>query len=961
MRGKKMKNPLKKRFLRELKSQWKKYLSLFLILMLTIGFVSGLFVANDSMETAARESYEKYNIEDGHFTLKNEADEELLTALEGTGIHIVKQFFKDFDEDCDLDGNRDAGIRLFVMRAELNRACLMEGRFPEAENELVIDRMHADNQGIEVGDTISLNGRNMIVTGLVAFSDYSTLYENSSDIMFDALTFDVGAVTREAYDGLEGKESYQYAFQYNDRPSTEAEQKDLAEDLAVKIAILSATAGLIDNEDDADRLEEIGDRAEEIGNRADELEEAGDELQAEADALEEEGKFLEEEAAELEAEGEALAEDAQRTLVKVMPLLAAAGIDLSAETITENLDVSLPEAVLGFLPEDIRKEIMDFQKRRDDLEERAEDLQNRADDLQARGDDLQARADELTKEGDDLQAEADALEAELKALIPTIDGFDDLEDLEDRANELTDFVPEFLNQAIHFAPNDLGSDKAMSEVLLIVLVLVIAFIFAITVNNTITTESAVIGTLRASGYTRGEMLVHYISLPMILSLIAAIIGNILGYTCFKNVVVNMYYNSYSLPTYVTLWNADAFIKTTVYPLVLMAVVCVLIVSLKLRISPLRFLRHDLSLSKRKKALKLPKWKFMTRFKMRILIHNIPDYLVLFGGIFFVSVMLAFAVGLPATLNKYENDITDYMLCDYEYILKDYKDKDGNIIETAEPTAEKVLAGGLVTVDGVHPGEEITLYGFAENSRYFDIPYDEKEGVYISVAYSEKFGIKAGDTITLREKYGSGEYVFNVSGIYDLPGTLGVFIPSDRYSEIFGCKEGEFSGFLSENPITDIDEDLVMNVVTEDDMLKVTNQLNHSLGSYAKYFAVICMIIAMLLMYILTKLIIEKNAVSISMVKVLGYTNSEIGKLYVRLTTVVVVIFSRIATYLSMFVVYGMWKNIMYRMSGWFTFYTGWDCAIKIVIMDIVSYLVVALIDMRRIKKVPLTEALKNVE
>ena len=116
---------------------------------------------------------------------------------------------------------------------------------------------------------------------------------------------------------------------------------------------------------------------------------------------------------------------------------------------------------------------------------------------------------------------------------------------------------------------------------------------------------------------------------------------------------------------------------------------------------------------------------MTRFKIRILINNIPDYLVLFGGIFFVSVMLAFAVGLPATLDKYEKDITDYMLCDYEYILKDYKDKDGNIIETAEPTAEKILAGGLVTVDGVNPGEEISLYGYGENSRYFDLPYDEK--------------------------------------------------------------------------------------------------------------------------------------------------------------------------------------------------------------------------------------------
>ena len=41
-----------------------------------------------------------------------------------------------------------------------------------------------------------------------------------------------------------------------------------------------------------------------------------------------------------------------------------------------------------------------------------------------------------------------------------------------------------------------------------------------------------IGTLRAMGYTKKEMLIQYMTLPILVSLVACIVGNILGYTYF---------------------------------------------------------------------------------------------------------------------------------------------------------------------------------------------------------------------------------------------------------------------------------------------------------------------------------------------------------------------------------------------------------------------------------------------
>ena len=112
---------------------------------------------------------------------------------------------------------------------------------------------------------------------------------------------------------------------------------------------------------------------------------------------------------------------------------------------------------------------------------------------------------------------------------------------------LETFVPRYLNQAIIFTGDDMGGDKAMVVMLLYIVIVIMAFVFGITISNTIRKEAGVIGTLRASGYTRRELILHYMTLPVLVTLIGALIGNILGYTVFKGVCAGMYYGSYSLP------------------------------------------------------------------------------------------------------------------------------------------------------------------------------------------------------------------------------------------------------------------------------------------------------------------------------------------------------------------------------------------------------------------------------
>ena len=782
MKRKKVRNPLVKRIPRELLGDWKKYLVVSLFLILMIGFVSGMYVANGSMMKAAKEGVTKYKLEDGHFELSREADEEMLSLIQSgervsdrkaVPVTLYENFYQNREEDYDNDGIIDGTIRVYQRTKDVNLACLMEGSFPETESEIAVDRMHADNVGMKVGDTITIGGQTYQVVGLIAYVNYSTLHEKSTDFMFDALKFDVAMVTQDGFDRLNGAIHYAYAWQYMTKPTDEKEEKQCSDDFLETLFAQSMRYG----------------------------------------------------------------------------------------------------------------------------------------------------------------------------------------------NALEDYIPAYANPAIHFAMDDMGSDEAMGGVLLDILIVIIAFIFAVTISNTIAKEASAIGTLRASGYSRGELIRHYLSMPVIVTVVSAAIGNGLGYSVFKNVVVSMYYNSYSLPTYETVWNPEAFVKTTLIPVALMFVVNLIVIMKMMRHTPLQFLRHDLKKAKRRKAIRLPGWKFLRRFRMRIIFQNLPNYLILFLGICFISTMLSMAVGMPDTLQYYQNHAEEMMFAKYQYVLKGYETPAGGAIETENEDAEEFAMHSLLKRTDVLD-EEISIYGIAEDSHYVKI--DELDAllgneVYVSDSFAQKYNLSVGSSVTLDEKYEDSSHQFKVAGIYEESLSLAVFMPIRNFRAEFGLKENEFSGFLSDSEISDIAQECIATVITKRDITKMCDQLDHSMGAYMQYFQVLCMLLSAVLIYLLTKIIIEKNETAISMTKILGYENREIAGLYLFSTTIIVCLADALSVGVGTFVMKTAWKAIMAEYNGWFTFVTSPFGYVKIFAFVLIGYLAVMILDFQRIKRIPMEKVLKNVE
>lgn len=801
-----MKSPLRKRLPRELKSEIGKYLIVFILMVTTIGFVSGFLVADGSMLIAYNESFEKYNIEDGNLRTAEQIYKTQREEIEKLGIKLYENFY--------LEESLDNGstMRIFKNREEVNRVCLMKGELPAKTGEIAIDRMYADNNSLSVGDTLQSGKKTWKITGLVALSDYSCLFQNNNDSMFDSVKFGVSVVTEDEFDSLkQDKLQYNYSWKYDQKPKTEKEEKEVSEDL----------------------MEDIG---------------------------------------------------------KIVTLEA--------------------------------------------------------------------------------------------------------------------FVPQYQNQAINFTGDDMGSDKAMIIMLLYIVIVIMAFVFGITISNTIRKEAGVIGTLRASGYTRRELVMHYMTLPVLITLVGALIGNILGYTVFKGVCAGMYYGSYSLPTYVTIWNAEAFLLTTVVPVIIMLVVNYGILRHKLKLSPLKFLRRDLSGRKQKRAIRLsPKIKIFSRFRLRVIFQNMSNYIVLFIGILFANLLLMFGLLLPSVLSHYQLEIQDNILAKYQYMLQvPVSAVSGNKFEslvsllefymdseTKNEDAEEFSAYSLNTLPGKYKSEEVLLYGIEPDSKYVKINFDdtqdkiesdnteekknegktdkpadeikkESTGVYISKAYADKFLLHEGDTITLKEKYEKDEYSFKIVGIYDYTAALCVFMPRSDLNDLFDLGDDYYSGYFSDTEITDIKNQYIGSVVNLDALTKISRQLDVSMGSMMGLVNGFAIMIYMVLIYLLSKIIIEKNAQSISMVKILGYTNGEISRLYILSTSVVVVLCLLLSLPIETAVMNVLFREMMLAsISGWITLWIDPMIYVQMFGAGIVTYGLVALLEFRRVKKVPMDEALKNVE
>ena len=260
------------------------------------------------------------------------------------------------------------------------------------------------------------------------------------------------------------------------------------------------------------------------------------------------------------------------------------------------------------------------------------------------------------------------------------------------------------------------------------------------------------------------------------------------------------------------------------------------------------------------------------------------------------------------------------------------------------------------------------FSFEENTVIINLKYggykricESKFSEHLHRAISEKFGINKGDTVTFKEPYGNKEYSFKVEDIHYYPAGLAVFMDKEYLNTTFDYEEGYYNGYFSNTELTDIDENLIATKITVDDLTKTSRQMETSMGSLMDLLSLFGIVMFMLIIYLLSKIIIEKNAHSISMTKILGYSDKEISGLYILSTSIVTIGTIILTIPIVNFLMEYLCIAMLSEYPGWLPYYVPFTAYIEMALAGIIAYAVIAFIQYRKVKKAPLDIALRTVE
>ena len=478
------------------------------------------------------------------------------------------------------------------------------------------------------------------------------------------------------------------------------------------------------------------------------------------------------------------------------------------------------------------------------------------------------------------------------------------------------------NKSINYMMDDMGGDRPMMMVLGALMVILIAFLFAVASSNKIVEDSEIIGTLLATGYRKSEILKQYMATPVIVTLAAALCGNILGYTLLVKPYSTVYYRSFNLPAFKALFNSQALILTTVVPIIIMLFINYAYLVKSLKYSPLDFLRHSISKKKYRKIQPFKSASFKTRFRVRVLINSIGDYIIMAIGIFIISILVFYAFSASPTFDKFSKASSAGLVSKYQYILKlpvslDTSGSDsgidshssidsGSSISSHSNTdlesnntsdssikqqAEKfTISSASVYMRIRKSNEEISTMGISDNSIYFknlNLSKSDKN-VVISDGLAKKAEKDVGDYIRIKNEITGKTREYKISAIYKYEPALTAFFPREQLNKIIGKDNGYFNGYLS-NQKLNIDEKFLVNTVDKETVSDAGKTLKNIVGPMLDVFTYASLTFFFVFIFILTKIIINKNRLSIAYLKIFGYTRREISLIYIMPTTVVLIL------------------------------------------------------------------------
>ena len=910
-----MQRVLRKRVIRDLKTNFFRYLALGLMIAMGIFLVVTIVGSGETLTRGTEDMAEETNLEDGEFEVFVPLSDKDKDEIKALGVELEDHFFYDLQ----LDNMDKCTLRIFKVRNKIDKIHYIDGKEPADKKEVVLEKRFSEEHDLKVGDSIEMAGVTYKISGIGVVSDYDGPQKEISDTSCNSKMFGLVFLTEEAYADFKasGKaqksEDYLYAYKL-DEGTTDKDLKDYLKDLKIDSSEVDdelfqeyweRTGGI--EEDLRDAVKELRDATNDVRDGVKELSDNNDDInEATGDIFD---AYLEETSSSLQNSGY--------------------DVELTEDNYKKEIDNIIEDsdsAIMKMALKDAEKQLSDLQEYKDGLHDYTDGV------------------DELFDGLDDMSDGVGDLD----------DAVDDaLEEFDFELSNLTMFLKQEDNPRIFATKNDKLVDIEVGIIAGVIIFILLAYVISVFVVHSIESESSIIGTLYSMGVTKNDLLTHYITLPVVVTFLAGLIGALVAATgIMAPMIAESSYSYFSIAEFTFHVPMYLWIYSVAVPPIIAVIVNVLVIRSKLNRTALSLIRNEVK-QKGMKKINLKGMDFVSAFRIRQMLREMRSTLAVVFGMF-LSVLI-FMIGVNCYIlctniaKDYEND-TKY---EYMYTLK-YPEEVPP--EDAEPayayTCKKNTKGYNF---------DVMILGIDDNNPYFDVdPGDSKVDVVVSNAFAEKFDLKEGEEFVVTDEDKELKYAFKVKEITQYSTSFFIFMDIDVMRDMMGESSDYYNVLFSDKKL-DIDPGRLYSTTSKEDIVKGASVFTSLMMPMIYVLSIASAAILLVVMYLMMKVMIDRSAYNISLIKVFGYKRKEVRKLYLDGNFYTIALGAMVCLPLSKVLMNKMFPYMIPNVSCGMNIGAPFIFYVVTYIVIIALYFVINTMLVRRLNKFTPAEVLKNRE
>lgn len=423
------------------------------------------------------------------------------------------------------------------------------------------------------------------------------------------------------------------------------------------------------------------------------------------------------------------------------------------------------------------------------------------------------------------------------------------------------------------------------------LFLFIAMLSVITTMTRIVKKQKLqIGTLKALGFSKTKITLHYISYGFFVSLIGVILGILLGKYFLGTVFLNLEMSFFEVP------NGKVYINSSTYLVALLVVLAVSLITFltcykELQKKPADSLRNELpkvnnrSLNITTKGI-FKKLSFASKWNLRDILRNKFRTVTGVIGIVGCCTLIVCALGMLNSMNYFiKLQFDDLYNFDYKLTLKENITSDNleSITSKYKNNTSETLSVEIKDKNGQKEANTIFVdssNGYVRfiNNNYDFIKLNSNKGVYVTYKYADKYNLKVGDTVKWHIYGDKKYYESKIVGFYKDPQVQGL-TATKEYIESLGIN------YKPDSIYTNTNLSKVKAIKGVDTIQSVTS-LKESISnmlSMMRQMIIIIIIFAILLgvviIYNMSILSFGEKEYQFATLKVLGFADNKIRKIF----------------------------------------------------------------------------------